>query len=112
MDDHEHISNGIQKFDGRNYAYWSDRVKTYLTTLGVDIWYSVVNGYVIPNNAPTDPNEKKLMSCNSKARHVILAALAPTIASKVMGCSTTKDVWDKLKSIYEGDPKVKQVKLQ
>ena len=29
-----------------------------------------------------------------------------------MGCSTTKEVWDKLKSIYEGDPKVKQVKLQ
>jgi len=112
MDDHEHISNGIQKFDGRNYAYWSDRVKTYLTALGVDIWYSVVNGYVIPNNAPTDPNEKKLMSCNSKARHVILASLTPTIASKVMGCKTAKEVWDKLKNIYEGDPKVKQVKLQ
>jgi hypothetical protein len=112
MHDHEHISNGIQKFNGRNYAYWSDRVKTYLTTLGVDIWYSVVNGYVIPNNAPTDPNEKKLMSCNSKARHVILEALAPTIASKVMGCNTAKEVWDKLKSIYEGDTKVKQVKLQ
>ena len=59
-------------------------MKTYLMALGVDIWYSVVNGYVIPNNAPIDPNEKKLMSCNSKARHVILAALAPTIASKVM----------------------------
>jgi hypothetical protein len=112
MDDHEDISNGIQKFDGRNYAYWSDRVKTYLTALGVDIWYSVVNGYVIPNNAPTDPNAKKLMSCNSKARHVILESLTPTIASKVMGCNTAKEVWDKLKNIYEGDPKVKQVKLQ
>jgi hypothetical protein len=75
--------------------------------LGVDIWYSVVNGYVIPNNAPTNPNEKKLMSCNSKDNHVILAALAPTIDRKVMGCSTTKDVWDKIKSIYEGDTKVK-----
>jgi hypothetical protein len=112
MDDHEHISNGTQKFDGRNYAYWSDRVKTYLTALGVDIWYSIVNGYVIPNNAPTDPNEKKLVSCNSKARHVIIEPLEPTIASKVMGCSTAKEVWDKLKSIHEGDPKVKQVKLQ
>ena len=74
--------------------------------------YSVVNGYVIPNNAPTNPNEKKLMSCNSKARHVILATLAATISSKVMGYSTAKDVWDKLKSIYEGDPKFKQDTLQ
>jgi hypothetical protein len=112
MDDHEHISNGIQKFDGRNYAYWIDRVKTYLTALGVYIWYSVLNGYLIPNNDPTNPNDKKLMSCNSKARHVVLAALAPTISRKVIGCSTTKEVWDKLKSIYERDPKVKQVKLQ
>jgi uncharacterized lipoprotein YehR (DUF1307 family) len=38
--------------------------------------------------------------------------LTPTISSKVMGCNTAKEVWDKLKSIYEGDPKVKQVKLQ
>ena len=87
-------------------------MKTYLTSLGVDIWYSVVNGYVIPKNAPTDPNEKKLMSCNSKVRHVILGALAPTIASKVIGYNTTKEVQDKLKCIYEGDPKVNQVKLQ
>jgi hypothetical protein len=87
-------------------------VKTYLTDLGVDIQYSVVNGYVIPNNAPTDPNEKNLMSCNSKAIHFILAALARTIASKVMGSSTAKEVWDKLKNIYKGDPKVKHFKLQ
>jgi hypothetical protein len=60
-------------------------VKTYLTTLGVDIWYSVVNENVIPNNATTDPNEKNLMSCNSKSIHVILGALAPIIARKVMG---------------------------
>jgi hypothetical protein len=112
MDDHEHISNGIQRFDGRNYAYSSDRVKTYLTSLAVDIWYSVVNGYVIPNNSPTYPNEKNLRSCNSKAIHVILGELAQTISIKVMGCNTAKEVWDKLKSIYEGDPKVKQVKIQ
>jgi hypothetical protein len=52
------------------------------------------------------------MSCNSKPRHVILETLAPTIASNVMFCNTAKEVWDKLKSIYEGDPKVKKVKLQ
>jgi hypothetical protein len=114
MDDHDHISNGIQIFDGRNYAYWSDRVKTYLTPLGVDICYSVVNGYVIPNNAPTDPNEKKLMSCNSKSKHIVLRVFPPTIARIVMGCSIAKDLWDKLKIQQHraGDPKVKQVKIQ
>ena len=27
-------------------------------------------------------------------------------------CNLAKEVWDKLKNIYEGDEKVKQVKLQ
>jgi len=30
------------------------------------------------------------MSCNGKARHVILGGLTPTIASEVMRCNTTK----------------------
>jgi hypothetical protein len=93
MDDHENFPNGIQQFDGSNYAYWSDRVKTYLIALGVEIWYSVVNGYVIPKNAPTNPNENNLMSCNLKYRHIVLVSLAPTIYRKVMGRSTTKEVW-------------------
>jgi hypothetical protein len=70
-----HIPNGIPPFDGNNYAYWRNIMKTYLTSLGVDIWLSVVNGYEIPEDAPTDPNEKKLMSCDSKSRHVILSGL-------------------------------------
>jgi hypothetical protein len=52
------------------------------------------------------------MSCDSKSRHVILSGLTPIVSGKVMGCDTTKEVWDKLKNIYEGDLKVKKVKLQ
>ena len=39
-------------------------------------------------------------------------ALSPTIQTKVRCCTSAKEVWDKLKKIYEGDEKVKQVKLQ
>jgi hypothetical protein len=31
---------------------------------------------------------------------------------KVMHCESTKDIWDKLQNIYEGDDKVKKAKLQ
>ena len=87
-------------------------MQTYLTTLGVDIQLPVVNGYKVPENIPTDPDEKKLMSCNSKGRHFIISGMTPTVSSKVMGCNTVKEVWDKLQNIYEGDLKVKQVKIQ
>jgi hypothetical protein len=108
----DHIPNEIPPFDGNNYAYLSNIMQTYLTTLGMDIWLSVVNGYIVPKNTPSDPDEKKLMRCNSKARHVIISGLTPTVSSKVMGCNTTKEVCDKLQNIYEDDLKVKQVKLQ
>ena len=51
------------------------------------------------------------MRCNSKARHVIISGLTSIVSSKVIACSATKEVSDKLRNIYEGDPKVKKVKL-
>ena len=105
-------TNGIPPFDGNNYACWRNKAETYLTSLGVDIWLSFFNGYKVPKTTPIDPNEKKSMSCNAKARHVSLGGLTPTIASKVMSYNTANEVWDKLKNIYEGDPIVNQVKLQ
>jgi hypothetical protein len=87
-------------------------MKTYLITLGVHIWLSVSNGYKISKNTPTDPDDKRFMRYNSKDRNFIMSILTPIVSSKVMGCSTTKDVWDKLKNIYEGDPKFNKVNLQ
>jgi hypothetical protein len=65
-------------------------MKTYLTTLGVGIWLLVVNDYKVSKNTSSNPDENKLMSCNSKARNVIMSGLTPTVSSKVMGCSKAK----------------------
>jgi hypothetical protein len=107
-----HIPNGIPPFNGNNYAYWSKRIQNFLISLGVDIWLSFVNGYKVPKNTPIDLDEKKLTSFNSNARYVIISGLAPNLSSKVIGCSTTKEVWDQLQNIYEDNLKVKHVKIQ
>ena len=41
-----------------------------------------------------------------------MVGLARTVFAKVMHCNTTKEIWDKLQTIYEGDTKVKRAKLQ
>ena len=87
-------------------------MQTYLLTIGVDVWLSVANGYKSSKNTPTDPDEKKTCCCNYKARHNILNTLSPTVQAKVICCNSAKEVWDKLKNLYEGDEKVKQVNLQ
>lgn len=75
--------------------------------IGVDVWISVENGYKPSKTPPIDPNEKKVCNCNYKEMHNILNELSPTIQIKVICYTTTKEVWDKLKKIYEGDEKVK-----
>jgi hypothetical protein len=41
-----------------------------------------------------------------------LNGLSETIFTKVVDCKSSKEIWDKLKNIYEGDSNVKATKLQ
>ena len=56
---------------------------------------------------PTDLEGIKQFGYNAKVVNAILAGLARTVFAKVMHCKTTKEIWDKLQIIYEGDIKVK-----
>jgi hypothetical protein len=49
---------------------------------------------------------------NSKATNALLNGLSETIFTKVSHCKSTKEIWDKLQNIYEGDTKVKATKIQ
>ena len=54
----------------------------------------------------------KLGENNSKAKNALLNGLGNTVFTKVLHCKYTKEIWDKLRNIYEGDTKVKATKLQ
>jgi len=41
-----------------------------------------------------------------------MCRLVDSEMTKVMTCTSAKEIWDKLKSIHEGDVKIKEVKLQ
>ena len=73
----------------------------------------IVNTYDIPTNPPTTNSlERKHYEDNSKAMNVILSGLTKIVFVKVMHCETAKEIWDKLRNIYEGDDKIKGAKLQ
>ena len=86
-------------------------MRLFLQAQGADVWKAVVNIYDVPANPPTDTHGKKAYEDNSKAMNAILSGLTKTIFVKVMHCETMKEIWDKLKNIYEGDNKVKGEKL-
>ena len=74
----------------------------------------IVNTYDIPTNPPANGRgaEKKNYEDNSKAMNVILSGLTEVVFVKVMHCETAKEIWDKLRNIYEGYDKIKGAKLQ
>ena len=87
-------------------------MKTYIPAHGFHVLQSIVDGYKTPTIPPTNDKAVKLGENNSKATNALLNGLSDTIFTKVAHCKSTKDIWDKLRNIYEGDTKVKETKLQ
>lgn len=79
---------------------------------GFDIWKSIVTSYTTLTTQPIDVSRKKLSENNAKAMNTILCDLLESEFVKVMHCKSKKQIWGKLKNIYEGDDKVKKSKLQ
>jgi hypothetical protein len=87
-------------------------MKTYIQEQGFEIWQSIVDGYTTPTVTPTNDKAVKLGQNNSKATNALLNGLGESIFTKVAHCKSTKEIWNKLRNIYEGDSKVKVAKLQ
>lgn len=87
-------------------------METYILSLGFDVWMSIKDGYVVPNTPPIDPDAKKEYENNEEAKHVVLSGLSNNEFFKVMHYVSTKETWDKLQRLFEGDGKVKEAKMQ
>ena len=73
----------------------------------------VENGYTVPDTTPVaGTTEMRLMECNTKVMYAIQGCLIGSKFVKVMHYTSAKEIWDKLKNVYEGDGKVKGAKIQ
>jgi hypothetical protein len=54
----------------------------------------------------------KLGDNNSKAKNALLNGLSDTVFTKFAHCKSTKEIWERLRNIYEGDSKFKEAKIQ
>jgi hypothetical protein len=112
MTSHEGTStNKTPLINGTNISFWKVRMRTYIMALGEDVWDVVETGYVKPV-VIANKDDKQEFIFNAKAMNVILSGLAEAEFVKVMHLESVKEMWDKLISIYEGNEKVKDAKLQ
>jgi len=98
-------------FDGTNFALWKVRMRTYLMSLGADVWEVVEIGYTKPV-VFASKDDKLEFSFNAKAMNAILNGLAESEFVKVMHLDSAKAMWDKLINSYGGNEKVRDAKLQ
>ena len=102
---------------GKNYEFWSLRMRSFLQAQ--ECWDPVDHGYVEPDPADLSAmtNQQKIAQATqrnreNKAKFWIQNYVDDSIFSKITGAGTSKQAWDILKSSYQGNDRVKTVKLQ
>jgi hypothetical protein len=77
-------------FNGNNLIFWKKRMRSYLQSLGAEVWAIVEGGYQYPSVVPTDPTERKTYETNAKVVNALLGSLTESEFVKVMQLNTTK----------------------
>jgi hypothetical protein len=104
-------TNKAPLFNGTSFGFWKVRMRNYIMDLGADVWDVVETSYVNPD-VLASKYDKLEFRFNAKAMNGILSGLAEAEFVKVIHLESTKEMWDKLISNYEGNGKVKDAKLQ
>ncbi|XP_075103613.1 uncharacterized protein LOC142178183 [Nicotiana tabacum] len=95
------------------------RIETYAKSYNVKVW-RVIKKWNYPLSAaaqpPTDPediddytNEQiAVVQVNATTRNLLYNAISGKEYEKISSCDTAKEMWDKLKVMYEGTSKIKE----
>jgi hypothetical protein len=65
-------------------------MKTYIHAQGLEIWQSIVDGYIAPVVLPTNDKAVKISQNNSKATNALLNCLGESVFTKVSHCKSAK----------------------
>jgi hypothetical protein len=99
--------------DGEDYCMWSDKMRHHLTSLHESIWDIVEFGAQAPQvgNEGYDFDEaSQVRHFNSQATSILLVSLCREEYNKVQGLKSSKEIWDVLKTVHEGDEVTKNSK--
>ena len=106
------VSMKVPTFDGEDFVFWKIRMKNYLMSLGLEVLALVEEGYDVPKVTPIESKERKKYWEHSKAINTLQVGVSKKILAKVLTCTSTKQLWGKLETLYAGDSKVKKAKIQ
>ncbi|PKI56671.1 hypothetical protein CRG98_022921 [Punica granatum] len=91
-------------FDGENYQAWAVKMAAYMEGCEVA---------PLPENSTMNQIKyhKERTTRKAKAKSCLFATVSPTIFTRIMRYGSAKAIWDFLKSEYEGDERVRGMKV-
>ena len=100
-------------FDEENYQAWAMKMQVYME--GCDYWEAVEDDYeVAALSGSLSLNQiryhKEVKTRKSKAKTYMYVVVSLAIFYKIMACDFVKKICDFLKSKYQGDEKIKNMK--
>lgn len=115
--------NKTPKFNGKNYAWWKNRIKNIIIGIDYECWLVVKNGPLTIEKS--DPEGKlvpktedeyistdyKKLEKNAKAMSILQQAIAENETNRISACTTAKEIWDTLELAFEGTSEVKRSKI-
>ncbi|RVW64360.1 hypothetical protein CK203_046996 [Vitis vinifera] len=101
-------------FNGENYQVWAVKMKAYLRGLGLWQWVETERQIQPLGNNPTlnqirDHEKKKLTLQELYLTSMLLSQ--NQFFTRIMACETPKKVWDKLKEMYLGSDRTRQMQI-
>ncbi|XP_058006836.1 spindle assembly checkpoint component MAD1-like [Hevea brasiliensis] len=116
-----HSITRLPLFNGSNYSFWKVRMRNFIQSVDIEAWQRIVKGPEILLKLHADGYREKVedeyneldwkkVSLNAKALNILHCALDATEYNRISGCTSTKEVWDKLEVTYEGTNQVKESK--
>ncbi|VFQ77711.1 unnamed protein product [Cuscuta campestris] len=109
-------------FDGTNYSYWKERMRIYIRSTNFQLWLAIKNGEETPmkkvgeklvpkTEDEFDAEDIKKVENYAKAINMLYCAVNPKDYHKILCCTTTKEMLDKLEVTYEGTDQVREAKI-
>ncbi|KAJ8771210.1 hypothetical protein K2173_026005 [Erythroxylum novogranatense] len=101
-------------FDGENYQAWAVKMTAYME--GCDMWEAVESDYAV-DPLPENPTlnqlkfQKEKITRKAKAKSCLYATVSPTIFTRIMRLGSAFEIWNFLKGEYEGDERVRSMKV-
>ncbi|KAD4386084.1 hypothetical protein E3N88_26253 [Mikania micrantha] len=95
-------------FKGEGYDFWSIRMKTIL--MSQDLWEFIATGYNEEDNDRTRLRDHRKK--DARALSLIQQATHDEVFSRIVAASTSRQAWNLLQTEFQGDSKVRTVKLQ